>query len=224
VISVIAKPGAVNLRSFHIGVDLGQRVDHTALVVVEQQVVCTSRRSSVTFEYERERKLIVRLVERVRLGQGFREIVDEVARLTHSPELAGDLVTTSVDATGMGIVVSEELGKARLKGELYPVVITGGLEGKYNAGYFPTPRTELLLGVQRAFEREGLGVVQGLQGWAALEEELKGMRKVQSVRGPRFETMGAHDDLVFALGLALFGVRRRLLPVAGESVRWRVWG
>jgi hypothetical protein len=41
----------------------------------------------------------------------------------------------------MGIVVSEELGKARLKGELYPVVITGGLEGKYNAGYFPTPRT-----------------------------------------------------------------------------------
>ncbi len=64
----------------------------------------------------------------------------------------------------------------------------------------------------------------GVQGWGALEEELKGMRKVQSVRRPRFETMGAHDDLVFALGLALFGVRRRLLPLAGEDVRWRVWG
>ena len=216
--------GAVNLRSFHIGVDLGQRVDHTALVVVEQQVVCTSKRSPVTYEFERERKFMVRLVERVRLGQGFREIVDEVARLTHSQELAGDLVTTSVDATGMGIVVTEELQRARLKGDLYPVVITGGLEGRYSAGYFPTPRTELLLGVQRAFEREGLGVARGVKGWEALEEELKGMRKVQSVRGPRFETMGAHDDLVFALGLALFGVRRRLLPLAGEGVRWRVWG
>ena len=170
--------GTVNLRAFHIGVDLGQRV------------VCTSKRSPVTYEFERERKLMVRLVERVRLGQGFGEIVDEVARLTHSQVFAGDLVTTSVDTTGMGIVVTEELRRARLKGELYPVVITGGLEGRYSAGYFPTPRTELLLGVQQAFEREGLG-------------------KVQSVRGPRFETMGAHDDLVFALGLALFGVRSR---------------
>lgn len=99
-----------------------------------------------------------------------------------------------------------------------------GLEGKYSAGYFPTPRTELLLGVQRPFEREEeLGVAKGLQGGGAPEEELKGMRKVQSARGPRFETMGARDDLVFALGLALFGVRRRLLPVAGESVRGRVW-
>ena len=47
------------------------------------------------------------------------------------------------------------------------------------------------------------------------------MRKVQSARGPRFETLGAHDDLVFALGLALFGVRMRRLPVEGEAVRRR---
>ena len=45
------------------------------------------------------------------------------------------------------------------------------------------------------------------------------MRKVQSVRGPRFETMGLHDDLVFAL--ALFGARMRVLPVEGELVRGR---
>jgi len=55
-----------------------------------------------------------------------------------------------------------------------------------------------------------------------MAEELKAMRKVQTVRGPRFETMGAHDDLVFALGLALFGVRRRWLPVEGEAVRNRM--
>lgn len=219
----VDRAGAVNLRSFHLGVDLGQRVDHTAFVVVEQRVVCTNRRDRVSFEFEREREMHVRLVDRVRLGTGFRLVVEEVERLTHVLGAQSDLVTTAVDATGMGIVVTEDLQRHRLKGELYPVVITGGLEGSYKAGFYPTPRTELLLGVQRAFEKGELRVARGVRGWAALEEELKGMRKCQSVRGPRFETMGAHDDLVFALGLALVGVRRRLLPTAGEAVRRRVW-
>jgi len=219
----VSGAGRVNLRSFHIGVDLGQRVDHTALVVVEQQVVVTAVKDPVSFEYLRARKLYVRMVERVRLGQGFQEIVSELERLTHSPELSDStLVTTTVDATGMGIVVTEDLRRRRLRGELYPVVITGGLEGRYRDGFFPTPRTELLLGVQRAFEMEGLGLAGDLRGWPAMAEELKAMRKVQTVRGPRFETMGAHDDLVFALGLALFGVRRRWLPVEGEAVRNRM--
>jgi len=219
----VSGAGRVNLRSFHIGVDLGQRVDHTALVVVEQQVVVTAVKDPVSFEYLRARKLYVRMVERVRLGQGFQEIVSELERLTHSPELSDStLVTTTVDATGMGIVVTEDLRRRRLRGELYPVVITGGLEGRYRDGFFPTPRTELLLGVQRAFEIEGLGLAGDLRGWPAMAEELKAMRKVQTVRGPRFETMGAHDDLVFALGLALFGVRRRWLPVEGEAVRNRM--
>ena len=215
------RPGAVNLRSFHLGVDLGQRVDHTAFVVVEQQVVVTAQKDRVSYEYLRERKLYVRLVERVRLGQGYQEVVSEVERLTQCEEFKSGTVTTAVDATGLGIVVSEDLRRKRLRGELYPVVITGGLEGSYRDGFYPTPRTELLLGVQKAFEQEGLAVAEGVRGWDALEQELKGMRKVQSVRGPRFETMGAQDDLVFALSLALFGARMRVLPVRGEEVRRR---
>ena len=94
-------------------------------------------------------------------------------------------MTTTVDATGLGIVASEDLRRRRLRGELYPVVITGGLEGKYRDGFYPTPRTELLIGVQKA-------------------------------RGLRFETLGQHDDLVFAPALALCGVRMRTLPAAGR--------
>ena len=60
------RPGMVNLRSFHIGVDLGQRVDHTAFVVVEQRVVVSAQRDLASYEYLRERKLYVRMVERVR--------------------------------------------------------------------------------------------------------------------------------------------------------------
>ena len=106
------RPGAVNLRSFHLGVDLGQRVDHTAFVVVEQQVVVTSQKDLVSYEYLRERKLQVRLVERVRLGQGYQEVVSEVERLTQCEEFKGGTVTTAVDATGLGIVVSEDLRRS----------------------------------------------------------------------------------------------------------------
>ena len=215
------RPGTVNLRSFHIGVDLGQRVDHTAFVVVEQSVVVTARMDRIHFDYERERRMCVRMVERVALGSGFDAVAAELERLTQCEELRGGTVTTTVDGTGIGSVVTEDLRKRRLRGELFPVVITGGLRDGYQKGFFTTPRTELLLGVERALEQQGLEVAGDLPMWGALKEEMAGMRKVQTVRGPRYETLGRHDDLVFALALALFGVRMRVLPVEGEAVRRR---
>ena len=127
------RPGAVNLRSFHLGVDLGQRVDHTAFVVVEQQVVVTAHKDLVSYEYLRERKLYVRLVERVRLGQGYQEVVSEVERLTQCEEFKSGTVTTAVDATGLGIVVSEDLRRKRLRGG----AVSGGDYGGGARGELP---------------------------------------------------------------------------------------
>jgi hypothetical protein len=86
-------------------VDLGQRVDHTA-IVVEERVVTTGRRDPATYEFERQRKCVVRLGERIGLGQGFQTVAQEVDRLTKSPELADGNVTTALDATGMGLPVT----------------------------------------------------------------------------------------------------------------------
>jgi len=209
------------LRGFHIGVDLGQRADHTAIVVVEQRVECTGVRDARTFEFEWRRRMIVTKVARLRLGTAFQSIVREVERLTWMPEFEGCVVTTAVDATGIGLVVTELLQQRKLRGELYPVVITGGQEMRYSAGFYPTPRTDILLGVCQAFEVDGLEVARGVAGWEGMVEELKSIRKYQSVAGPRFESEGRHDDLVFGLGLALIGARRRVLPVEGERVRRR---
>ena len=71
-------------------------------MVVEQRVVVSAQKDLASYEYLRERKLYVRMVERVRLGQGFDEVVGEVERLTQSPELSGGAVTTTVDATALG--------------------------------------------------------------------------------------------------------------------------
>ncbi len=213
---------SVNLQSFHVGVDLGKCVNHSAVVVVEQRVVPTAYRDPVTFEYVRERQLVVRMVERVKLGTGYYRIANELERLSHCADFAAGNVTTAFDATGVGNGVEEEFRRKRLRGELYPVVIHSGQQGSYSKGRWPTPRTELLIGVQRAFEVEGLGVAEGVAGWEDLQEELQGMRKVASVRGPYFETSGRHDDLVFGLALALFGARMRQLPVEGSRVRARL--
>ncbi|WP_031500092.1 hypothetical protein [Bryobacter aggregatus] len=209
------------LRSFHLGVDLGKLRDHSAFVVVEQRVESCGFRDPVSFEMRLRRVLVVRLVERVRLGTGYEQVMDEMERLTQCEEFRGSNVTTAFDATGIGMVVEEGLRRRRLQGELYPVVIHGGLAGSYRNGQYPTPRTELLLGVQRAFEVEGLVVAAGVVGWEALVEELQGMRQLPSLRGPSFVSEGKHDDLVFALALALFGTRMRVLPTTGARVRAR---
>ncbi len=207
------------LRSFHIGVDLGQRRDYTAVVVLEQRIENTGLTDRITFEQVWRRRLIVRKAARLKLGTEFHRIVDTVVQLSMHPSLDGRVVTTSIDATGMGLVVTEQLQMQRPRGELYPVVITGGNEMKYKAGFYPTPRTDILLGVVQAFEVDRLEVAGEMPGWELLSEELRSIRKTPGVAGPRFESEGQHDDMVFALGLALVGYRQRVMPVEGKAVR-----
>ncbi len=213
--------GDTGMRSYHVGVDLGQRKDHTAIVVVEQRVESTGVRDAATFEFVRVRKLVVVRVEQVRLGTRYSSIVDRVEQLSMALADLGTL-TIAVDATGLGGVVTEDLRRRRLGGELLPVVFTGGNESRYADGFFPTPKTELMTGLMRAFEVEGLCVAEGVAEWGLLEEELMGMRKVTGRGGVRFVSAGKHDDLVMALSLALFGARRRRLPLeAGAILRRR---
>ncbi len=60
-------------------------------------------------------------------------------------------LTISIDATSLGAVAGEFLRKPDYRGELYPVVITGGQDGNYADGFWMTQRAELLTGLIRAF-------------------------------------------------------------------------
>ncbi len=67
----------------------------------------------------------------------------------------------------------------------------------------------------QAFEVDRLEVA----GWEKLVEELQSIRKTPGVAGLRFESEGQHDEMVFALGLALVGFRQRVMPVDEKAVR-----
>lgn len=220
--------GSAALRSFHVGLDLGQRIDHTAIVVVEQRIELTGEIDARTYEHKCVRKLVIRMAEQVPLGQSYFRIAEAVYRLTSAPELKGsDGVTTSFDATGVGNGVADILRTRPPYGRMYPVVFTPGETPHYKDGYYYEPKNRMMVGLLRALEMDGLCVAADVDGWELLEKELLSMRRLPGNRlnvgaGMRWVSDGKHDDLVMALTLALHGMRENWLPVEGDRVRRRI--
>lgn len=220
--------GSAVLRSFHLGLDLGQRQDHSAIVVLEQRIELTGKVDAGTYEHKCVRKPVIRMAEQVPLHQSYFRIVEAVHRLTSAPELKdSDGVTTSFDATGVGNGVADIFRTKPPYGRMYPVVFTAGDTAHYKDGLYYEPKNQLMVGLLRAFEMEGLCVAAEVDGWELLERELLSMRRLPGNRlnvgaGLRWVSDGKHDDLVMALALALHGMRMNLLPVQGDRVRRRI--
>ncbi len=148
-------------------------------------------------------------IEQLKLGVEYTAIVERLHGLTHSRELEAEVLTTCVDATGLGEVVMEMLRKRRLRGELMPVVFTGGRTVRYTKGAYTVPKQELVQGLALHLEQGELSVAAGVRDWDLLKGELLSLRGVRNVGGMTYESAGKHDDLVMALGLACFGLRQR---------------
>lgn len=69
---------------FYVGLDLGQKRDHSAVVVVER---IDHRRAFLGTAFER---LLVRYVERLPLGTPYPRIVERVREIVGSQELYGN--------------------------------------------------------------------------------------------------------------------------------------
>src|SRR5579863_729344 len=90
---------------FYLGLDLGKKHDHTAIVIVEK---CGD-------------KLLVRHLERVALGTPYTGVVVRVQEIV---DRIGQCAV--VDGTGVGEPVVEALRRAGLGCEITAVTITGG--------------------------------------------------------------------------------------------------
>ncbi len=160
-------------------------------------------------------------IEQLKLGVAYTAIVERLHALTHCRELDAEVLTTCVDATGLGEVVMELLRARGLRGELLPVVFTGGRSVGYANGAYTVPKQELVQGVALHLEQGELGVAAGVREWEALRGELLSLRGNRSAAGVTYESAGKHDDLVMALGLACFGLRQR--KVAKEDGTGRLF-
>jgi len=153
---------------FCVGVDLGQRRDHTAIAVVEKP--------------ERSAALLVRHLERVPLGMPYPGVVALVREIVTDDQQWGRCAL-AVDGTGVGAPVVEMLRGAQLGCELSAVMITGGERERQNGSVWNVPKRDLIAGVQVLLDREELKIARRLREAGALVRELLDMRMTMAGTG-----------------------------------------
>jgi hypothetical protein len=194
-----------------IGVDLGQKRDYSAVAALEVYDAVYDEREPITYDFVRERTHRVRGIERVRLGTPYPDIVRHLRDLAGRPELNGKC-TLVVDATGVGAPVVDLLRAARPGCRIVPVTITGGDQESSDGSVYRVPKRDLVTGLQVVIEQRRLEISQKARSYRELMAELSEMKSMVTGFGrQKFEADGSrsHDDLVLALSLAWWWVRKQ---------------
>ena len=197
---------------FVIGVDLGQKVDHTAIVMLEKPY--RHPLSSVA-----DPTLTVRMAQRLPLGMGYPEMVEVIRHVVGMAMRAGYVrgqttCTLVVDATGVGRPVVNLLQNAGLGCDVTPVTITGGDKQRHRRGEslaMNVPKVDLMSQLLVALENSELKIASRMKEAGTLKRELLDVRMSRRENGSiqiGAEAYGQHDDLVIALALAVWRARR----------------
>ena len=190
---------------FYMGVDLGQKKDHTAIAVAERWD------GGRAFLAPTMKCLEVRYLERVRLGTRYTVVAERVRQMVQSEKLAGR-IAVAVDATGVGAPVVDLLRAARLGCQVMAVSITGGERESQTGSGWNVPKRDLIGGVQVLLERGELKISRKLQDSWTLVKELLDVRMTLSGAGKvrlGADGSGEHDDLAIALAVACRRAQRK---------------
>jgi hypothetical protein len=179
---------------YFLGLDLGQRVDHTAMALVTPVMEADGGFDYVRWMQPRVERLRVVYLERLPLGTRYFEVARRVRELMGRTAGAGRCEVVA-DATGVGLPVVEILRTAGIAATIVPVTITSGGEARRGPAAWHVPRRDLLAKLVVELEQGRLRLPAGSPLAGRLREEIAGVQAGPG-RG------GGHDDLVFALALA----------------------
>ena len=192
--------------TFHIGVDLGQRRDPSAVAIVERRRFIHSGFDHVAWRPTQQpdpETWLIRRLERIPLGTPYTEVAGRLAALDRHPALRGQS-TFIIDATGVGAPVVDMLRARGLSGPLIPVLLTSGQSPHYDGQTWRVPKLDLLSRLQMLFESGRLHLSRRADHAAQLIRELSDIRARPAATGLRIgaDAAGQHDDLVIAVALA----------------------
>jgi hypothetical protein len=187
-------------RMVFIGVDLGQRGSHTAIVVLERFEVWPTDYADVLRGVGARKRYVVRQAERVSLGTPYTEVVLRVKRLVKQVIATKGPCVLVVDESGLGVPVVEMMREVSMGCRIMPFVITSGQQ----ATAASVPRAELVTKMQMMAERDELEIADGCRHGEELQRELVHLQL--SGGGGR---SGESDDLALALALACWKARVR---------------
>lgn len=218
-----APPQGVNLHAagkrseYVVGVDIGQKRDHTALAILERSDVVYSERDAATYAHFEKTEYRLRFLKRVPLGLSYPEIVQRVDTTVQALKrecgcgASRPSMCVVVDATGVGTAVVDLLRRAGLGCELIPVTITPGEHELKTRHGWNVPKRELVTGLQVMYENDELLMAGQLEELPALLKELGEMQVRRSPTGHESFAAwreGSHDDLVLAVALAVWKARK----------------
>jgi hypothetical protein len=223
-----------------IGLDVGQRVDPTAIVVAESVQRETGRiihsdayhrehlqcGPAPHCRYETETQFIAHSIGRLPLGTSYPQVAVEVANVVEGLNAQGIEPTLRVDATGVGQPLVDILrdGLLAKRYRLVEVVFTGGdhLEGGARSRV-RVPKWLLVSRLQALIQTQRIRLPRSPEA-KALARELETFEvrisETAAITGGAFRT-GSHDDLVVALGLAvLLDPTAYMAYFAPSPLRW----
>jgi hypothetical protein len=222
-------------RRYSVGCDLGQASDFTAIAVLEKTIAPpeTAMFSPVGESPSNrlvEGSIIFDLVylKRPKLGTPYDTIAKRVADLLCELEPRGAFgelgqVTLSVDGTGVGRGVVDILrtefqrrgttSRAVPKVDFRAVSVTGSNTSLKRPtrmhGYWSVPKKDLVFPAVAAFQQGKIRLAKGIKDRDALVHELKNYSRTTNIAtgNMAFEPWreSEHDDLLFAVCLALWG-------------------
>ena len=140
-------------------------------------------------------------------------MVGRVKALLSTPPLT-DECALAVDATGVGIAVTDMLRNAGLHFD--GVTITSGEKETREGSRWRVPKRNLISACQVLLQQRRLKIAASLPEAKTLTEELLNFRyKITQASNLTYESWreGAHDDLVLALSLAVWKAKKGLFSV-----------
>jgi phage FluMu gp28-like protein len=182
-------------NEYFIGLDLGRRQDHSALVILERSVRAVNTRYIDAYT-KWETHLTVRQAKQWKLGTAYGAVAEEVSRIFHKVVSLGP-ATLVMDQTGVGDAVHEMI-REHLRGAKFEGVnITQDL------------KRDMYAAIETALEKGLLSIAPSCLAAAALKQELLTVEIRRIGQGYKFGAFekDAHDDLVMALALACWRER-----------------
>ena len=187
-----------------IGVDIGQRVDSTAIAVVEREERIEKREGA---DDRRVWHHTARRLERLPLGTSYpdiaRRLVEVAARVA---ERTGQRPRLYLDATGVGKPVVDVLKDHKVQARLTAVYFTyGDRRLKGDEGSISLGKAYLVSRLQALFQGERLHLSRHDPEAETMTRELLDYEiRVDQNANDKYGAfrVGTHDDLVTALGLA----------------------
>jgi hypothetical protein len=229
----------VSPKRYSVGVDLGQANDPTAVAVLEKTIVPPGDALFSPVGESPGNRLVegdivydLVYLKRPKLGTPYDTIARRVAGLLIGLEPKGAFdeigqITLAVDGTGVGRGVVDmlktELAKRTQRGEYVPrvdfraVSVTGSnttlKKPEKTHGYWSVPKKDLVFPAVAAFQQGKLRIAKGVADKDALVNELKNYKRTTNIATGNmvFEPWreSDHDDLLFAVCLALWGWQQR---------------